>query len=67
WIFEESDPGIEFSFLWTCAYLELEPAELRKRIRQLTISQDVSQAHRWLRTKVQSREAGGAAVCGDSK
>ena len=68
WLFGESDPAMEFSFEWTCAYLEIEPTALRDRIRQLAIPRNVSQAHRWLRTKVQSRgkltATAGLATCG---
>jgi hypothetical protein len=62
WLFGKSDPAIAFSFEWTCAYLEAEPAALRDRIRQLCIPRDVAQAHRWLRSKVQSRNKVTAAT-----
>jgi hypothetical protein len=54
WLFGESDSAMPFSFEWTCACLEAEPAALRNRIRQLRMPQAVAQAHRWLRRKVRS-------------
>ena len=43
-----------FSFSSICEYLGLNKQALRERILSLDIPKNVSQAHRWLRTKVQS-------------
>ena len=56
WLFGESDSSIAFSFTWICEHLKLEPAALRRRIQALDIPAGVSQAHRWLRNKVQSKD-----------
>ncbi len=56
WLFGESDPSIAFSFDWICDHLKLEPVSLRQRIKMLSIPANVSQAHRWLRSKVQSKD-----------
>ena len=57
WLFGESDPTEGFSFEWICDHLHLTSTALRKRILRLCIPANVSQAHRWIRTKVQSRDA----------
>lgn len=56
WIFgqEESDFENSFSFHAICEYLGLSPSALREKILCLEIPKNVSQAHRWLRNKVQS-------------
>ncbi len=56
WIFGESYAEFEdaFSFVSICEYLGLQPDALRERILCLEIPKNVSQAHRWLRSKVQS-------------
>ncbi len=56
WLFGDSDPSEPFSFLWICDHLGIEPTRLRNRVRSLAIPRNVSQAHRWLRTKVQSKD-----------
>jgi len=57
WLFGDADSLEPFSFDWTCDHLRLNPFALRERIKHLHIPNDVAQAHRWIRTKVQSRDA----------
>jgi hypothetical protein len=55
WIFgEEEYENTIFSFQAICEHLGLNPAALRRKILDLKIPKNVSQAHRWLRSKVQS-------------
>jgi hypothetical protein len=58
WIFGEIDieSSESFSFSTICEHLGLDPSALRKRILCLEIPKNVSQAHRWLRSKVQSEK-----------
>jgi hypothetical protein len=56
WLFGDSDPSEAFSFSWVCDHLGLEPGGLQRRIGRLSIPRNVSQAHRWLRSKVQSKD-----------
>jgi hypothetical protein len=55
WIFgeDEIDSDHSFSFNVICEHLGLNPSALRERILTLKIPKNVSQAHRWLRSKVQ--------------
>lgn len=55
WLFEEEDPCSPFSFDWICDNLTLNPSALRRRINLLQIPNNYSQAHRWIRRKIQSR------------
>ncbi|HMO16728.1 MAG TPA: hypothetical protein PKA63_02635 [Oligoflexia bacterium] len=57
WIFGESDPDNAFSFEAICEHLGLVPSALRKRVLEINIPKHVSQAHRWLRSKVQGERA----------
>lgn len=60
WIFSDEEPAQEnevFSFRWICDHLGVEPGEVRQRINNLSFPKSVSQAHRWLRSKVQSKNA----------
>jgi len=60
WLFFQEDESQfydntdSFSFSAICEYLGLNKQALRERILSLDIPKNVSQAHRWLRTKVQS-------------
>lgn len=55
WLFEQTDTEGLFSFNWICEHLEIEPQEVRDQIERLSFPKSVSQAHRWLRSKVQSQ------------
>lgn len=54
WIFGPQDEDNLFSFSSICHYLSIDISALRARIKTLSIPKGVSQAHRWLRKKVQS-------------
>ena len=54
WIFEDNDNDSLFSYNAICDYLGINPEALRTRILELNIPKNVSQAHRWLRKKVQT-------------
>lgn len=54
WLFGDHDYENLFSFEAICGHLGLHPGSLRKRVLELKIPKNVSQAHRWLRSKVQS-------------
>lgn len=58
WLFNELDSGDIFSFNWICEHLGVNPGAVRIRILNLDIPRTVSQAHRWLRNKVQSEDKG---------
>ena len=53
WIFGTQDEDNLFSFDSICHYLSINPNALRNRVGTLNIPKNVSQAHRWLRRKVQ--------------
>jgi len=53
WIFIDSDYEDVFSFVSICYHLGLDKSALRHQITKLEIPKNVSQAHRWLRGKVQ--------------
>lgn len=57
WIFSDeiADEDEIFSFRWICDHLSIEPNEVRERINNLSFPKSISQAHRWLRSKVQSK------------
>lgn len=55
WLFGQLEATQIFSFNWICEHLGLEAKEVRSQIQQLTFPKSVSQAHRWLRNKVQSQ------------
>ncbi len=54
WIFGVQDLDNLFSYNSICEHLGINPEALRQRIRNLDIPKNVSQAHRWLRKKVQT-------------
>jgi hypothetical protein len=55
WIFGEDEyENSVFSFQAICEHLGLDSTALRGKILDLKIPKNVSQAHRWLRSKVQS-------------
>lgn len=56
WLFDDTESSHIFSFNWICDHLGIEPWSVRRRIRHLNIPVQVSQAHRWLRSKVQSKD-----------
>ena len=56
WLFDDSEADHIFSFNWICEHLGIEPKAVQKRIQNLSIPTTISQAHRWLRSKVQSRD-----------
>ena len=56
WIFGIQEEDNLFSFDSICHYLSINPSALRKRVKSLVIPKNVSQAHRWLRRKVQSEK-----------
>ena len=53
WIFTEGNFEDPFSFNSICSHLRLDPSAVIERIEKLNIPKNVSQSHRWLRTKVQ--------------
>jgi hypothetical protein len=55
WLFENTESERVFSFNWVCEHLGIEAEEVRNRVGRLTFPKNVSQAHRWLRSKVQSQ------------
>lgn len=58
WLFGESDSADLFSLEWLSGHLSIAPGALRRRIMQLELQTNgPSQAHRWIRSKVQSRKA----------
>jgi hypothetical protein len=58
WIFSDelSDDAL-FSFCGICDYLAIEPGKVRQCINNLDFPSNISQSHRWLRSKVQSKAA----------
>jgi len=53
WLFSEGNLEDPFSFKSICSHLRLDPSAVIKRVENLNIPKNVSQSHRWLRTKVQ--------------
>ncbi len=56
WLFDDINNSCIFSFNWICDHLGVEQHAVRERVKHLNIPTQVSQAHRWLRSKVQSRD-----------
>ena len=63
WIFGPQDEDNLFSFSSICHYLSIDINALRARIKTLNIPKGVSQAHRWLRRKVQSEKTDSSRYC----
>lgn len=57
WIFGGVDEDSLFSFDSICYHLSIDPSALRQRVKTLRIPKNISQAHRWLRRKVQSERS----------
>lgn len=55
WLFSDPDFENAFSFAAICDHLKLNPIAVRERIIKLNIPKNVSQSHRWLRSKVQKK------------
>jgi hypothetical protein len=62
WLFGETDPENLFSFEAICEHLGINTSALRKRVLEINIPKHVSQAHRWLRSKVQSENSSCGAA-----
>ena len=58
WLYEGAEGAKAFSFEWVCENLGLNRNAVLKRIEELQFSKSVSQRHRWLRKKIQSRDNG---------
>ncbi len=40
WLFGPQDPRSEFSFIWVCSHLDLNPTEVLKRVKTMTPLRD---------------------------
>ncbi len=63
WLFGKDEGDDLFSFGSICHYLSIDPSALRNRINTLDIPKNVSQAHRWLRKKVQTTKGSVNSYC----